>query len=135
MKIRWTLLLVLLAAGTVTVSAHHSLTATYDMEGLVSLSGVIRRVEMMNPHATVDLETKGLDGRASTWTIEMAPPYALVRRNVTLQTLGVGQRVVIESWVRKDGTPGANGRVVVLADGTRLDVGDSLMWSPAVVSK
>ena len=135
MRIRQALPAVLLAAGAGAVSAHHSLTATYDIEKLVSLSGVIRRIELMNPHARVDLETPGLDGRAITWTIEMAPPNALVRRNVSLQTLTVGQQVVIESWVRKDGTPEATGRVLVLADGTRLEVGDSLMWTSAVATK
>ena len=129
MKICGTFLAIVLTAyGAVTLSAHHSLTATYDIGSLVSLSGVITRVDVMNPHLRVELEAKDAGGRTTKWTIEMAPPHAFLRRNVDVQSLKVGQQVTIESWLRKDGKKEATGRTLVTAEGKRVDVGDSLGW-------
>src|SRR5687768_1589832 len=93
------LAIVLTAYGAVTLSAHHSLTA-YDTGTVVSLSGVITRVDVMNPHLRVELDVKDAGGRTTKWTIEMAPPNALLRRSVDVQSLKVGQQVTIESWLR-----------------------------------
>jgi len=118
--------------GAARPSLHHSLTATYDMDRLVSLSGTIARVDVVNPHVKVDLNATGADGRVTTWTIEMAPPNALKRKSFDPRLLQVGQQVTIESWLRKDGKPEATGRTLVTADGTRVDVGDSLNWTSSL---
>jgi len=125
---RMFLAIVLTAFGVVPLSAHHSLTATYDTGTLVSLSGVITRIDVMNPHLRVELDAKEAGGRTAKWTIEMAPPNALLRRSVDVQSLKVGQQVTIESWLRKDGSKEATGRTLVTAEGKRVDVGDSLDW-------
>ena len=136
MKILGTVLAVMFAAyGVEGLMAHHSLTATYDTGTLVPLSGVITKVELINPHVKVDLAAKGSGGTVTTWTIEFAPPHALQRRNVELQLLKPGQQVTIESWLRKDGKREATGRTLVTADGKRLDVGDSLNWTMVTPAK
>jgi len=130
MRIRSFLLVVVFVVfGAARPFLHHSITATYDMDRLVSLTGSIARVDVTNPHLKVDLNATGADGRVTTWTIEMAPPNALKRKSFDPRLLQVGQQVTIESWLRKDGKPEASGRTLVTADGKRVDVGDSLNWS------
>ena len=134
MKIRSLVFVVVFVVfGTARPSLHHSITATYDMDRLVSLTGSIARVDVTNPHLKVDLNATGADGRVTTWTIEMAPPNALKRKSFDPRLLQVGQQVTIESWLRKDGKPEASGRTLVTPDGKRVDVGDSLNWSLASV--
>jgi hypothetical protein len=111
------------------LSAHHSVTAIYDVDRLVTLVGVITRVSVANPHLTVDLKDARPNGAETTWTIEMAPPNALKRRGFDPQTLKPGQQIVIESWLQKDGRNEATGRTLLMSDGRRIDVGDSLNWS------
>jgi hypothetical protein len=123
------LVVALVGCGALGLSAHHSLTATYDTGNLVPLSGVISRVEVMNPHVKVALDSRDAGGSVTTWTIEMAAPNALVRRSVDMQLLKAGQPVTIEAWLRRDGTKEATGRTLVTADGKRVDIGDSLNWT------
>jgi hypothetical protein len=127
MNIRKALLFPVIAAVCTAASAHHSLDA-YDSTHVVSLAGVIRRVEIANPHVMVMLEATGADGKQINWMIELTYPSMLKQRSMDLQLLEVGRAVVIESWLRRDGKPAASGRTLVTSDGQRLDVGDSPGW-------
>ena len=126
MRIRVAIQAVIVAAVSSTLSAHHTLTAIYDTVNVVPLTGIISRVDLVNPHVTVTLESTGPDGRVTAWVVEMAPPGGLKRRSFDMHLLEAGRQVVIESWLRKDGTQGqANGRTLVLPDGRRFDVSDN----------
>ena len=129
MRNRSFVLVAALVLGGMTLSAHHSVTAVYDIEKLVTLVGVITRVSVANPHLTVDLKETSPNGSETIWTIEMAPPNALKRRGFDAQMLKPGLQVVIPSWLRKDGRREATARELVMPDGRRIDVGDSLNWS------
>jgi|SRR5688572_11601973 len=129
MRNRSCVLVAALGLSEVALSAHHSITAIYDVDRLVPLVGVITRVSVANPHLTVDLKDASPNGAETTWTIEMAPPNALKLRGFDPQTLKPGQQIVIESWLQRDGRNEATGRTLVLSDGRRIDVGDSMNWS------
>jgi hypothetical protein len=128
MKFPMALLSTVLALMGGTAAAHHSLDA-YDSARIVSLTGVIRRVEVANPHVTVLLETAGSNGSTTAWTIEMTYPSMFKRRSIDVGLLAVGNQVVIESWLRKDGKPAASGRTLITPDGNRYDVGDMPGWT------
>jgi Family of unknown function (DUF6152) len=134
MKTSWLGLLVAFAAcGSAPVLAHHSVSESYDTQRLVSLSGMIGKVELVNPHVTFELDATRDDGTPVKWLIEVAPPYALVRRNLDPHALlQVGGRVTVEVWLAKDGRNAANGRTLVTPDGARHDVSDSLDWRPGL---
>jgi len=124
---RTLVLVAALVVNSIALSAHHSITAIYDIDKLVPLAGVITRVSTANPHLTVDVKETSPQGGETTWTIEMAPSGALKLRGFDLRMLKAGLPVVIESWLRKDGRYEATGRTLVL-DGKRFDVGDSVNW-------
>jgi len=70
------LLLVLTAAP---LRAHHSFEAEYDSRRPITLTGVVTKVDWINPHAYVFLDAKGEDGTVKNYRVEMGPPYALDR--------------------------------------------------------
>lgn len=133
MTLRSTRLALLFVASTVSsLAGHHALTDTYDTTTTVALTGVILKVEVKNPHATLELQSRDARGGIITWVIELAPPAALQRRGVTLE---VGQQVVVESWLRKDGGFEATGRTIVTADQQRIDVADAMNWGPSMPAR
>jgi hypothetical protein len=127
MKLRTALLALMLATVGGAASAHHSLDK-YNSGKAVSLTGVIRKVDIQNPHVTMQLETRGPAGPV-LWLINMANPGLLKRRSIDLQVLEVGRQVTIESWPVKTGDPAASGRTLITPDGRRFDVGDPPGWT------
>ena len=117
------------------LSAHHSVAASYDIDRMVPLVGVLTSVSVINPHVKVVLTETAQDGTETTWMVEMAPPNAMKRRGFDPRTLKPGQQVVLESWLRKDGQKEATARTIVMPDGKRVDVGDALGWSMVPVPK
>jgi hypothetical protein len=71
--------------------AHHGFGA-FDRTKPLTLTGVVRSVEWINPHVFVYLDVKIDGGKVETWAIQTAPPNLLVRSGVTREALkpGVG---------------------------------------------
>jgi hypothetical protein len=111
--------------GVMPAMAHHSFEAEYDAKKPVKLKGIVTRVEWMNPHVLfyLDVET---DGKISNWSLEMGPPNGLQRSGWTKNTMKVGDEVIVEGTLAKDGTKQANCRSVVMADtGKKLGAASS----------
>ena len=63
--------------------AHHSLSGVYNIRGSGEVTGVIQKVEFINPHGVMTLDVPNEDGSTTTW--EMTTGSAN-----TLQSLGFG---------------------------------------------
>jgi hypothetical protein len=100
------------------VVAHHSETAEYDATKPVKVTGVITKVEWLNPHVWFYVDVKGADGKVTTWGFSNAPPGALMRRGIMKETLKIGAEVTVEGVRARDGSNNASGRRVIYADGT-----------------
>src|SRR5438034_11005150 len=61
------------------LAAHHSFDAEYDSKRPITVSGVVTKLDWVNPHAFVYIDTKDESGAVKHFKIEMGPPYALVR--------------------------------------------------------
>lgn len=124
MSIHRTLFLsALLALPTSALSAHHS-GARFDSARTVPLSGVISKLSLVNPHVSIAIDVRTSDGKVTTWTIEMAAPGALKKRNFDMKVLTVGHQVTVECWLAKGEEKWASGRVLITSDGKRLDIHD-----------
>ena len=132
-NVLFTLVAVLSVNGA--LSAHHSVAASYDIDRMVPLVGVLTSVSVINPHVVVALKETAQDGTETTWKVEMAPPNAMKRRGFDPRTLTSGQQVVIEEWLRKDGQKEATARTITMPDGRRIDVSDALGWSMIRIPK
>jgi hypothetical protein len=116
------LALVLLTAAA--ARAHHSFEAEYDSRRPITLTGVVTKVDWINPHAYVFIDAKGTDGTVKNYRVEMGPPYALVRGGWKRDTLKIGDTVTVEgAAIAKDGSNGAGSMPttqMVLASGQKL---------------
>jgi|SRR5690606_9294173 len=113
-----------LVASTVAqdAAAHHSFSAQYDGARHVSLTGVVVKIEWLNPHAYFYMDvTDEETGEVVTWATEMTSPVALMRRGWSRDSMKIGDVVVVEGNLARDGSPSLNAQSVVLTStGQRL---------------
>jgi hypothetical protein len=84
---------ILLAATP--AAAHHG-WSSYDSSKLVKLAGVVRAIDVGNPHAEMRLEA---DGRI--WLIILSPPSRMEARGLPAASIKVGDRASVEGYVSK----------------------------------
>src|SRR6266700_2559671 len=107
-------------------TAHHSFDAEYDSKRTTTISGTVTKVDWVNPHAFVFIDSKDESGAVKSFKIEMGPPYALVRGGWTKgkDTLQVGDKVtVLGAALAKDGSNAAGSMQttsMTLANGQKL---------------
>ncbi len=105
--------------------AHHSFSAEYDSKKPVTLKGTVTKVDWMNPHVYFYIDVEA-DGKVTNWGLEMGPPNGLQRSGWTKNTMQVGDEVIVEGTLAKDGSKQANARSVVMANtGKKLGAASS----------
>jgi hypothetical protein len=110
----------------VSALAHHSFSAEYDSKKPVTLKGTVTKVDWMNPHVYFYLDVEDDGGNVSSWALEMGPPNGLQRAGWSRNTMKVGDVVVVEGTLAKDGAKQANARSVTMAStGKRLGAASS----------
>jgi len=105
---------------TTAALAHHSFAAQYDSNKPVSLKGFVTKIEWSNPHVYffVDVE--------KSWGIEMGPPHMLQAAGWKRNSMQIGDELLIEATLARDGSTNANARSVTLAaTGTVLGAASS----------
>lgn len=114
-----------LVALAAPVFAHHSFAAEFDVAKPVTLTGVVTKVEWMNPHTYFYVDVKdSASGKVTNWACEMGSPNGLTRQGWTRNTLKVGMIVALEGTRAKDGSTRANARNVTV-DGKKLGAASS----------
>jgi len=104
-------------AVTAPLLAHHSFAAEFDEAKPVKITGVIVRVEWMNPHIWFYLDVKGANGKTERWGFSGGAPGQLMRRGIMKEQLKLGETVVVEGFRAKDGSNNASGGRVTFPDG------------------
>jgi hypothetical protein len=120
--LRWTWLIVALALIGLPAAAHHS-GALYDHTQLITVSGVVTKMEWANPHSRLFVEGQGGSSEAVQWQFDLPSVNRLVRLGWTRHALNAGDKItVIGAPLR--GTPHVAWAVNVLdASGKKLFVG------------
>lgn len=72
----------LLASGA--SLAHHSLAAVYDIRASGEVTGVIKKVEFVNPHGAITLDVPNEEGATTEWVLTTGSAN-------TLSSLGFGR--------------------------------------------
>src|SRR5271169_7059052 len=79
-----------------TALAHHSFEAEYDGSKTTTLSGIVTKVDWVNPHAYIFINTKDEAGAVKEIRFELGPPYALVRGGWKRDTVKIGDKITVE---------------------------------------
>ena len=88
------------------VSAHHSVSGQYDASRPLTLTGVISKVDWINPHVYLHLDVKEKDGAVTTWTLSTLPTAMMRRAGLTKESLQgqPGEVVTITAIAARDET-------------------------------
>ena len=105
--------------------AHHSFAAEFDSNKVVTLNGVITKVEWTNPHTYFHIDVTDDQGKVTNWAVEGGAPNALYRAGWKPTSLKAGDRVSIVASRAKDGSNLANATSFTLPDGRCLFAGSS----------
>lgn len=117
MKILSVAAVVCLFAASLPILAHHSFSAEYDASKPVKVTGVVTRVEWLNPHIWYYVDQKDENGNIVHWAFSGGAPGQLMRRGIYKTALPIGATVNVEGFRAKDGSNNANGNKVTFPDG------------------
>ena len=105
-------------------TAHHSFDAEYDSDKPTNITGIVTKLDWINPHAFVYIDATGENGAVVSFKIEMGPPYALVRGGWKRDTVKIGDKVTVQNAAKaKDGSNAAGSMQttsMILANGQKL---------------
>jgi hypothetical protein len=118
MKQRFVVLAIVLASrGGGSLWAHHSLAAEYDTAKPVKLTGKMTKIDWRNPHAWIYVDARMDNGSVEKWQCELGSPNAMTRAGFFQDSLKIGDEIVLNGSLAKDGSKTCSTRVVSDKDG------------------
>ncbi|MDT8397788.1 MAG: DUF6152 family protein [Pseudomonadales bacterium] len=106
----------LLVLGVPLASAHHPLSAKFDMTSSRELTGIVTYVDWRNPHAHIYLNVASA-GKTENWAVELESPILLKAGGWHVDSLQPGDAIHVSGPVARDGSRQLWGDVVT-ATGT-----------------
>ena len=92
MRILRHLVLLALAVSPATALAHHGII-NFDMNKEVDVSGIVTRLQFLNPHSWLHFEVTGPDGRVTAWKCELRGASVLRRSGWSADMFTPGARI------------------------------------------
>jgi Family of unknown function (DUF6152) len=99
--------------------AHHS-GAMFDMAHLITLTGVVTKVEWTNPHTFMYVNVKNDKGQVEEWAIEINSPNFLRHNGWTSTTVNAGDTIICTGAPAKSGSKFMHGMTIQLSNGVQL---------------
>ena len=100
--------------------AHHSIQAQFDINKTVSVSGVVAKVEWINPHSYLTVNVKDADGKIQKWAFEMGAAGQFRRTGLSRADRGglkPGDEVTVTALPARDGSNSGLLRQLTMGDG------------------
>jgi len=102
------------------VSAHHSVQSQFDIHKSVSISGVVAKMEWINPHSYLTVNVKDADGKIQKWAFELGGSGALRRAGLSRADRGgikAGDQVTVTALAARDGSNSGFLQELKMSDG------------------
>ena len=71
---------------SVPARAHYSANAEFDTQKQLTITGVLTKVDNVNPHSWWYVDVKGPDGKIQPWILESLAPRGLIRQGLKIKT-------------------------------------------------
>jgi len=84
---------ILLAAAT--LRAHHNAGVSYDLKTKVTMTAVVTKYLLINPHALIYCDVKDENGKVTNWVLESEAPQRLYRSGWRKDTLKPGDVITV----------------------------------------
>jgi hypothetical protein len=112
-------------AAALPVLAHHSFAAEFDPTRAVRIQGTLTKIEWTNPHSYFYVDAKDQQGNIVHWGCEAGSPGALSRRGFKRGDIKLGDVLVVDGYLAKDGSHLMDARRVTLPDGRIVSGGSA----------
>ena len=66
--------------------AHHSANAQFDTRKELTITGVLTKLENINPHSWWSVDVKEPNGTVTSWKLESLSPSGLIRQGLKVKT-------------------------------------------------
>jgi hypothetical protein len=106
--------------------AHHAFATEFDTQKPVTLKGIVTKIDWANPHVWFYLNVKTESGATENWGFEMGGPNSLRTSGWTRETMKIGDEVIVDGSLAKNGSRNVNAKSVTMAStGKKLGAASS----------
>ena len=114
------LVLTTVLAYPLSLRAHHSLSAEFDLEKHMTVTGVVSGVEWMNPHVWIFMNVKdSASGKITRWAVQLPSPNMIYRFGWSREPFRPGLVVTVSAFPAKDGSRKGSAQQI-LSSGQKL---------------
>jgi uncharacterized protein DUF6152 len=101
------------------VVAHHNMTAIFDFNDRVTLTGTLARVDWRNPHIYLTVDVKSATGATESWQAEGPSPTWFRIRDIGKDDFAgnIGKSLSVELSRARDKSPAGLIRTITLPSG------------------
>ena len=115
-----------LLLASLPASAHHAFATEFDAQKAVKLKGIVTKIDWANPHVWFFINVKMESGVIENWGFEMGGPNSLRNSGWTRETMKIGDEIIVDGSLAKNGTRSVNAKSVTMAStGKKLGAASS----------
>ena len=94
------------AVMAVPAAAHHSVSGQFDQSKPMELTGVISKIDWINPHIYIHLDVTDAKGKVTSWALATLPTAMMRRSRITKESLAgkPGEVVKVNAVPARDST-------------------------------